>query len=165
MKYAKMLYLMLGFVAGISYLVACGGGTSSIADTIVNAIDVVYSNTTSGLSATNAQAAIDELATNQSDIITTTTLVGTWSLVMAYDSTNTVAGVITFNGDGTYTTEQISDPALDFCTSGRYVLADSLLTLEKPCEPTQVNSLPAGIANGSLYFSKGGTRTYVGTKQ
>ena len=52
----------VGFMAGIVWVAACGGGgTASIADTIAAAIDVSYDNDDSGLTAETVQAAIDEL--------------------------------------------------------------------------------------------------------
>lgn len=72
MRKTKLNYLVLGFIAGIAYLVACGGGASSIADIIGKAIDVSYNNTSSGLSAENVQDAIDEILLSEAAIT------GTW---------------------------------------------------------------------------------------
>ena len=61
MKQNKLVLLMAGFLAGMMYVVACGTTGQSIAAAIGNAIDVVYDNTTSGLTATTVQGAIDEI--------------------------------------------------------------------------------------------------------
>lgn len=76
MKKTNLSYLVLGFIAGIAYLVACGGGTSSIADIIGRAIDISYSNTSSGLSAENVQDAIDEI------LLSTDAIAGTWQGIL-----------------------------------------------------------------------------------
>lgn len=68
MKRSALVYVMAGFLTGVIYISACGGGSNSVAASIGNAIDVIFNNTSSGLSATNAQAAIDELATKVNDL-------------------------------------------------------------------------------------------------
>lgn len=80
----KMSYVIIGFIAGILYIASCGGSTvsGSLADTIGNAIDVVYDNLSSSLSSTNVQDAIDELKTSVDALAPTdlaTTIIGTWS--------------------------------------------------------------------------------------
>lgn len=63
MKNNPIVYVMAGFLTGIIYVAACGGGSNSVAATIGNAIDVLFDNSSSGLSATNVQGAMDEMAT------------------------------------------------------------------------------------------------------
>ncbi len=106
MKKSKMMYLTIGFIAGVTYLVACGSSTSSIAETIGNAIDVVYDNETSGLAATNVQTAIDEVSTSLNNLslstgkLTSQLLVGNWSGT-GYNPEETTANLY-LNADGTY---------------------------------------------------------------
>ncbi|MDJ0973834.1 MAG: hypothetical protein QNJ98_05195 [Planctomycetota bacterium] len=52
----------IGFVLAISFLAACGGGGGgSIASTVQQALQVLFDNTASGMTASNVQEAIDEL--------------------------------------------------------------------------------------------------------
>jgi hypothetical protein len=118
MKIKPMIYLEVGFVAGIFYLVACGGSSSGIASAIGNAIDVLFDNTASKMVATNAQAAIDELAYKNPTSVTPDMLVGTWT-GLQYGVRSTQADIstlevsntftITFNVDGTYTCSGIPE--------------------------------------------------------
>lgn len=110
MKATKWLYLAAGFVVGVSYLVACGGSTNSIAATIGDAVDVVYSNVTSALTATNVQAAIDEVVVRvktlegatSSDSITTDALTGTWVGTQYYNKTPTESVTVTLGANGAF---------------------------------------------------------------
>ena len=103
MKHRSFTFLIIGFLAGIAYISACGGGTNTIAAMIGDAVDVSYNNATSGMSATNVQAAIDEAAANQT-LVTTELLVGNWtgSFYSNDDSDGSVEYSLTFNADGTY---------------------------------------------------------------
>lgn len=58
----KFGFISAGFLSGVIWIAACGGGAASIAETIAAAIDVSYDNDASGLAAENVQAALDELA-------------------------------------------------------------------------------------------------------
>ena len=100
MKLSKMFYLTIGALAGITYIVACGGSGSSIADAIESALNVSYDNASSGLSATNVQTAIDEVASNS--IASDTNLVGTWTGTQYYHGEATENATITFGADGTF---------------------------------------------------------------
>lgn len=115
---SKVLYLMIGVLVGISYVVACGGSSSSGAASIGNAIDVVYDNVVSKLSGTNVQTAIDELAYKNPTAVTSDMLVGTWTGVQySYRSLQTsLANIeventftVTFNEDGSYVCAGIPD--------------------------------------------------------
>lgn len=57
----KLTFISVGFLAGVIWIAACGGGSASIAETIATALEVSYDNATSGLTATTVQAALDEL--------------------------------------------------------------------------------------------------------
>lgn len=57
----KLTFISAGFLAGVIWIAACGGGSASIAETIATALEVSYDNATSGLTATTVQAALDEL--------------------------------------------------------------------------------------------------------
>lgn len=64
----KLTFILIGFITGAIYMVACGGGsgssgiTNSIAASIGNAIDVIFDNSESDMEATNVQAALEELS-------------------------------------------------------------------------------------------------------
>lgn len=61
-KNFRDIYLIgISFIAGILFVVQCGGAAKSIADAVADALDLNYSNSDSGLSATTVQGAIDEL--------------------------------------------------------------------------------------------------------
>lgn len=72
-KFKTVLTIQIGFIAGILFAVSCGndGGFNSIAQNVLSALGVTYDNTTSGLSATNVQDAIDEIVTCPSDMAKT----------------------------------------------------------------------------------------------
>lgn len=106
MKRHSFRFLIIGFLAGIVYVSACGGGTSTIAATIGDAVDVLFDNVSSGLQATNVQAAIDEVD-GRIDALETgnfsTLLVGTWTgSEMDENVTWSTEGTLTLNSNGTY---------------------------------------------------------------
>src|SRR3989338_6420560 len=95
MKKTKINFLMIGFLAGIAYVAACGTTAQSLADTIGNAIDLAFSNITSGLTAENAQDAIDEVEGRVDALegsTLSTLLVGTWSGTSS-DEDGTTTGI------------------------------------------------------------------------
>jgi hypothetical protein len=99
----KWPYIVLGFLAGCIYIYSCGGGSNGLATTIGNAVDVLFDNSTSGLSATNVQTAIDEVTANQV-LVTADQLVGTWTGGV-YDNNGRDGSIpysFVFNADGTY---------------------------------------------------------------
>lgn len=108
MKKIKAFYLVLGFVGGIAYLVACGGSNSSIAETLGNAADVVYDNLTSALSATNMQTAVDEVVDrikaleSNSSSVTTSAITGTWSGIEYYNKTAIENASMVFGANGAF---------------------------------------------------------------
>jgi len=53
--------LSIGFITGILWVVSCGGSSSVTSALASAASDITYSNTTSGLTATTVQAALDEV--------------------------------------------------------------------------------------------------------
>lgn len=63
----KIGLFLAGILTGIMYVAACGGGneplevTKSLAQAVTNATDVFFNNSTSKLSATTVQVAIDEV--------------------------------------------------------------------------------------------------------
>lgn len=62
-KHFRDIYLIaISFIAGVLFIIQCGGQVVSIAEDIASAIGIEYSNTGSGLSATTVQDALDELA-------------------------------------------------------------------------------------------------------
>lgn len=105
MKKPRSLYLACGFIAGVAYITACGSTSTSLAEALGNAIDVLFDNTTSELSATTVQDAIDEIDATV-DLLSgkglSTSLVGTWTGT-AYDDENDFEDIVlTLAGDGTY---------------------------------------------------------------
>jgi len=85
----KVTYLIVGFIACLFYIVACGGSTKSIpeaigdvADDVVQAASILYTNAQSGLEAVNVQDAIDEVVAH---INTATGTIGT-ALDILYDN-------------------------------------------------------------------------------
>lgn len=111
----RIHHVLLGFFLGVFFIISCGGSSvsSAIADSIGSAINVVFSNTDSGLESTTVQDALDELdgkvdALENSNVIEDdleSLLVGTWSGTYEYTGTNfgdPVEVSITFNSDGTY---------------------------------------------------------------
>jgi hypothetical protein len=64
-KISGLSLLFVGFMAGVIYIAACDGKrvTSSLAEVLENAVDVLFDSTASGLTAENVQDAIDELDT------------------------------------------------------------------------------------------------------
>ena len=125
----KVLLISVGFLAGIFYIIACnengnnkGGPTPSAAQTVINAIDIAYSNVTSALSATNVQAAIDALDARLDSLESrvtlidgaslTATLTGAWT-GQTYAPLGTTDVVLTLNANGTYTCAGDTAPAFD----------------------------------------------------
>lgn len=118
MKIKQTGYIVCGFLAGIIY-VSCGGAagvTGAVADTLGNAIDVIFANEDSGLSSTTVQGALDELdgkidtiETSNSNLTKTgddlaTLLVGTWTGSEYYCGSSGDSGTgnsvtVTFNAD------------------------------------------------------------------
>ncbi len=105
----KIFYVVLGFVAGVGYIVACSSGQlagvgASLAAAIGNAVDVVFDNTKSGLTSTNVQDALDEITAQHGDRLAAL-LVGTWAGneygMTGYGSRKTPM-TLTFNADGTF---------------------------------------------------------------
>lgn len=111
------IYLIIGFLTGITYT-ACGGAggiANTIAETLGAASDVSYSNTSSNLTSTSVQEALDELANlvnNDSNSENTAlfdedleeALVGVWNGSVVSDNGNSDAEdlALTLNEDGTY---------------------------------------------------------------
>ena len=156
MKKWKVGYLVLGFVVGVSYLVACGGSSSSVAAAIGNAIDVVYDNVTSGLTAINVQAAIDENAAAITDLQSSGStlsdqIVGTWN-----GSMSGTDYTITLSSDGTQTNDIDGS-----CFDGTYVVAGNMLILQ--CDDTN-RVYGAGIADSTLYLTYINADLFEGTK-
>lgn len=61
-KHFRDLYLIgISFIAGVLFIVQCGGAANGVAQAIGDALGVDYNNSDSSLSATNLQDAIDEL--------------------------------------------------------------------------------------------------------
>ncbi|MDO8526898.1 MAG: hypothetical protein Q7T03_04325 [Deltaproteobacteria bacterium] len=116
MKIKKLLLIVTGFVAGIAFISACGSGSgngvgplASIAATIGNAVDVVFSNGKSKLTATNVQDALDEvdgrvdtLEAKNGIADLSTTLIGTWT-GKTYIGKGIFSTHITFKSDKTFT--------------------------------------------------------------
>lgn len=65
-KLTQVGFALAGFLAGAVFVASCRDGgsltfTGAVGAAVAEAIDILYSNATSGLAATNVQAAIDEL--------------------------------------------------------------------------------------------------------
>ncbi len=160
----KVVYVAAGFIAGIVYILSCSGGggnggvAESIANTVINAIDVVYDNTASKLSATNVQAAIDELndliQTLQGDHSFQKKIVGTWNFKRVYTDTTTQ---LTINADGTYSSPDGFDGG--GCTGGGYTLVSDLLALQ--CSGDNNRTYKIAIdGNGLLYLAYTGNQLF-----
>jgi len=68
-KHFRDVYLIgISFVAGVLFVIQCGGAAKSVAEAVTDALGITYSNSDSGLSATTVQAAIDELATARTEL-------------------------------------------------------------------------------------------------
>ena len=172
----KYLFLVVGFLTGIVYVAACGTSVpDSVADavaTVVHAVDVIFDNTTTQIGATTVQGAIDEVEGRvnslESSNVTASSLAGTWSFASIYDATETVSGSLTFNTDGTYsaTSGFKINSLTDFCSSGRYTVAGSIIVFETNCDSSSPeNSVVTGAFSGSsLYLSLHSSAAYVGTK-
>src|SRR3989338_1060145 len=116
-KKSKFTYIFTGFIAGIVYIIACSGGSgaggvaTSIAASIGNAVDVLFDNKNSGLTATNTQAAIDEVMDKLSAKNLRQNLIGTLvgteygSSGLASSSAYELPATLTFNEDGTFACE------------------------------------------------------------
>ena len=61
----KWYYLTMGFVTGMVFLVACGGGSgpAAVANYVYAAAQISFSNTDSELTAEHVQGALDEVST------------------------------------------------------------------------------------------------------
>lgn len=108
-KKLKYLYLATGFLAASTYFVACGGGSSTIAQAVTDAINVLFDNTESGLAAGNVQDAIDELNEKVEALqaggvlpLKQSDLVGTWNGVTLSNHGNFENISLTLNSNGTY---------------------------------------------------------------
>lgn len=168
----KYVFLMMGFVVGILYVAACGTDVpSSLADAVVHAIDVVFDNAASGLTATNVQAAIEEVGgrvdTLEGNTPTASSLVGTWTFATPFEAT-AQPGSLTISADGTYTaTTGFALDTVSFCSSGRFILAGGLLLFENSScttESGQVAAFSAGMNAGDLILTKDSHHAFVGTK-
>ncbi|MBX7149156.1 hypothetical protein K1X76_08710 [bacterium] len=112
MKQRSFFLIIVGFISGIFYITACGGGTQvsrAIADAIGNAADVIFDNSGSGMTATDTQSALDELDNRldrQEPTDLTDTLVGTWSgTYYVFDDLAEItsdSATLTFNENGSY---------------------------------------------------------------
>jgi hypothetical protein len=61
-KIGNFAILTVGFIAGIFWIAACGGGTSAVSNALATlAKDIGYDNTSSHLTASDVQTAIDEI--------------------------------------------------------------------------------------------------------
>lgn len=79
------LYLIgISFIAGVLFIVQCGGSTRSIAEAVMDAVGIDYSNNESGLQATNMQAAVDEVVVSVREALSYVPLV--------YDNNGNVIG-------------------------------------------------------------------------
>lgn len=135
MKSGRILYLVIGFFAGVIYLVACSGSGNSVAAAIINAIDIVYDNATSGLTAINVQTAIDEVVDRLKSLegCNSDQLVGTWNGTDYDDNGNEKSFNITFNDDGSYTCTCTSSCVQECATSGTWeIKANDLMLLMVP---------------------------------
>lgn len=101
MRKTGIFYLAIGFVIGVIW-VSCNGAqiANTVASAITNAVDVVYDNTTSSLTAINVQAAIDELKSLLERKNLSSQLVGTWNGTVDEDPMKTMT--LTLNADTTY---------------------------------------------------------------
>ncbi len=160
----KAVYVVVGFIAGIVYILSCSGGggsggvAESIANTVINAIDVVYDNTTSKLSSTNVQAAIDELndliQTLQGDHSFQKKIVGTWNFKRVYTDTTVQ---LTINADGTYSSADGFDGG--GCTAGGYTLVSDLLALQCSGDNNRTYKIVID-SNGLLYLAYTGNQLF-----
>lgn len=87
-------WLCVGFFLGIAFVGACSSGGTAIAQAIIEALDVVYDNSASGLQATNVQAAIDEVHGNQTALGGTVTVLDAEVGDLANLTTTTQASLV-----------------------------------------------------------------------
>jgi hypothetical protein len=122
MKKYWMFFLVVGFVAGVSYIVSCGSGSSTNAQDVTAASDVTYDNTSSGLAATNVQDAMDDINNDKQNLPTTAGIVGTWTGDLYWDGDRYAnSATLTFTEEGEFTCEadaSVSGSKLrDICTA------------------------------------------------
>ncbi len=62
-KYFRDVYLIgISFIAGVLFIVQCGGSAKSMAESVMQALNITFDNAATGLSADNVQDAVTELA-------------------------------------------------------------------------------------------------------
>ena len=61
MKSKPIILTLCGFIAGVAFVISCGEQAKSIAEQAISAIEISFSGSNSGLTASNVQSAIDEL--------------------------------------------------------------------------------------------------------
>lgn len=149
-------------MAGAIYVVACGGGGSTVA-AVLNALEIVYDNSTSDLAATNVQAAIDEVegrvdaleAADDFDAL----IVGEWtgSERTVYDVVDDIT--FTFNADGTYSCSSVMCGTTVggftcFKSGGVDVICDDPIGWEVINKTLRLsyNDPPAGVTLGVVLF-------------
>ena len=118
MRKLKLWYITLGFIAAVAYLVACGSGSNSIADIIGKALDISYDNSTSGLSATNVQDAIDEVSVSYNQVLIESDLVGDWHGLIYQDQDSDKELTLTLVSDGTFSCDgfnQVNETLKQIC--------------------------------------------------
>jgi len=134
----KIAVFVAGAVFGIGFIIACSGksggigSSSSLAASIGSALDVLFNNSPSGLTATNVQGALDEID-SRTDILEAkdlkSLLVGSWAgqqrpARASGFGNDTDAVTLTLNADGTYacsiepSTSQSRFAFVDYGSSG-----------------------------------------------
>jgi len=137
MKQFRYAYLVAGFLAGVVYVAACGGASKGIAASIGNAIDVIYDNAASALTATNVQAAIDELVDRLEVVEASESngIVGVWDGTVYFLNTQEPENIrITFNEDGTYSCDEQAKTYLEIHTTGEWILKGNTIILLSPTD-------------------------------
>ncbi|MBF0107509.1 MAG: hypothetical protein HQM16_19550 [Deltaproteobacteria bacterium] len=122
MKKIKIIsWIFVGVCIGVVW--ACGSSTVSdigtaVAEALGTALEVTYDNSSSGLSATTVQGAIDEIYNNiDEDVVSeSTALVGTWSGTRFF-VLDTLDIDITFNADGTWSCTTFFQENSDKCAA------------------------------------------------
>lgn len=103
MKITPLAYLMFGFITATVCNSACGGKSGeAIASTIGSAIDVVFNKSSTSLTSTTVQSAIEELAGPYGGHVTAATLAGTWTGTQYYHGQLKTGASITFNADNSF---------------------------------------------------------------
>lgn len=151
MKQTKLLFLMAGFLVGVCYVITCGGGAQSIADAVTDAVDVLFDNSSSGLTATNVQSAIDEVESRINSLESandfSSLLAGSWTGSESDEDATTTGISLILNSSGTYSCS-------DFLSSFTSAVCDSPVSWDVENNVLKITyTVPDGFtASGNIFL-------------